>query len=116
MGEDTNRQDAVENREAQIEDTLLPELVSKGQAAARWAAERNPQGDPDSGSDRYVLGTLEERLVRFLKEQPDVTAVDEVGDGIYGILMDATENEGQPPNQVTIHRTVPISLMVNVTP
>ena len=59
---------------------------------------------PDTSSDRYVLGTLETRLVAWLQSQPDVAGVTEVGDGIYGLGLRADGRE------------VPVSLMVNVTP
>ena len=41
---------------------------------------------------RYVLGTLEDRLMGFLRSQPDVTSLQEVGDGIYGFALAGTPN------------------------
>lgn len=56
------------------------------------AAGLTPEDAPDSDNPRYVLGTLENRLVAFLKAQRDVVGIQEVGDGIYGFALVGTPN------------------------
>lgn len=54
------------------------------------AAGLTAEDAPDSDNPRYVLGSLEHRLVAFLRNEPDVADVQEVGDGIYGFSLAGT--------------------------
>jgi hypothetical protein len=43
----------------------------------------------DEDSPQAMLATLQNRVAGFLREQPDVTELDEIGDGFYGFALTA---------------------------
>ena len=60
-------------------------------ATSRYNADRETLAvdAPDSGSPYYALGSLQGRVTEFLRSQPDVTELEEVGDGFYGFRLTA---------------------------
>jgi hypothetical protein len=57
---------------------------AKAKVDAEIAAE-----DMDEDSPQVMLASLQSRLVAWLRAQPDVTELDEIGDGFYGFALTA---------------------------